>query len=119
MSTGTTTNHNIDYQMQEQFQEGIIKRSRVPDHYLIDTRIDCLEYEEEHLADELEDYLIETLIQDIFYTQNYIMRVAALQQLNSWIDKTKIKRIFSIIAKNEKNLEMKKFASQLLGVDMQ
>ncbi len=116
MSTGTSTNHGMGHQLQEQFQEEIIKRLPVPDHYLIDARIDCLEYEEEHLADKLEDYLIETLIQDIFYTQNYIMRVSALQQLNAWIDQTKIKRIFSIIAKNEKNTEMKKFASQLLGI---
>ena len=116
MSTGTTTKHDMSDQLQEHFQEEIIKRSQVPNHYLIDTRIDCLEYEEESLANELEDYVIETLIQDIFYTQNYIMRVSALQQLNSWIDQTKIKRIVSIIANNEKNPEMKKFASQLLGV---
>lgn len=115
MSTGTISNDAMSYQPQEQIQEGTIKRSRIP-HYLINSRVDCLEYEEERLANELEEFLIERLIQDIFYAKNYIMRVSALQQLNSWIDKNKIKRIFSIIAKNEKNPELREFATNLLGV---
>ncbi|MHA2101636.1 MAG: hypothetical protein ACW99A_23530 [Candidatus Kariarchaeaceae archaeon] len=117
MSTHTILNNQINI-----FAEtGIIARSepniKIPNYYVIDTRIDNLIHEEEQLADELENYLIESLIQDIFYSNNYIMRVSALQQLNSWIDQSKIKRIFRIIAKNEKNPELRNFAKQLLELD--
>lgn len=89
----------------------------VPSHYLIDTSEDHLAYEELKLADNLEDFLIESLIQDLFYSDHYLMRFSAIRQLKGWIDQKRVKRIFKIIAKNEKNETIKEFAQQLLEMN--
>ncbi len=89
----------------------------VPSHYLIDTSEDHLAYEESKLADNLEDFLIESLIQDLFYSDHFLIRVSAIQQLKVWIDQKRVKRIFKIIAKNEKNEKIKEFAQQLLEMN--
>ena len=86
----------------------------VPSYYLIDTNEDRLVHEELKLADNLEDFLIESMIQDIFYSDNYLTRVSAIQQLYSWIYHKRVERIFKIIAKNDKNEKIREFALQLL-----
>lgn len=107
-------------QTNDYIQAEIIEKSKieVPNYYEIDSQLDNLIYEEKILAGELENYLIESLIQDIFYSNNYIMKVHALQQLTSWIDKKQINRIFKIIAKKEKDSELREFAKNLLEMEL-
>ncbi|OLS29351.1 MAG: hypothetical protein HeimC2_00760 [Candidatus Heimdallarchaeota archaeon LC_2] len=117
MSIGTiNTTQMVDLIENAQIQS-VNHPQIVPSYYLVDENEDHIVHEEINLANNLEDFLIEALIQDIFYSDHYLMRMSAIRQLKSWINQERVRRIFKIIAKNEKNVKIKEFALQLLQLN--